>query len=85
MTGLFSYPKRKLKKLINEGEYVGFEKLLLTNQTLQKTNNLIQIDLNAIAKGWGVDKVAEFIHNNGFNRYMVEIGGDDLVHNGGYT
>ncbi len=60
-------------------KYVGFEKLVLKNNTLQKSNNLIQIDLNAIAKGWGVDKVAEFIHKNGFNRYMVEIGGEIAV------
>ncbi len=64
---------KKTKKI------VGFEKLVLKNHTLQKLNNLIQIDLNAIAKGWGVDKVAEFIHNNGFNRYMVEIGGEIAV------
>ena len=60
-------------------EYVGFENLVLKNNTLQKLNNLIQIDLNAIAKGWGVDKVAEFIHKRGFNRYMVEIGGEIAV------
>ena len=60
-------------------ESVGFKKLVLKNNTLQKSNNLLQIDLNAIAKGWGVDKVAEFIHNNGFNRYMVEIGGEIAV------
>jgi thiamine biosynthesis lipoprotein len=60
-------------------EYVGFEKLVLKNNTLQKSNNLLQIDLNAIAKGWGVDKVAEFLHNNGFNRYIVEIGGEIAV------
>ncbi len=60
-------------------EYVGFEKLVLKEYTLQKSNNLLQIDLNAIAKGWGVDQVAEFIHKNGFNRYMVEIGGEIAV------
>ena len=60
-------------------EYVGLEKLVLKNNTLQKSNNLLQIDLNAIAKGWGVDKVAEFLHNNGFNRYIVEIGGEIAV------
>ena len=39
----------------------------------------IKIDLNAIAKGWGVDKISEFIHKRGFNRYMVEIGGEISV------
>ena len=60
-------------------ESVGFKKLVLKNNTIQKSNNLIQIDLNAIAKGWGVDKVAQFIHEKGFNRYIVEIGGEIAV------
>ena len=60
-------------------DYVGFEKLVLKNNTLQKSTHLLQIDLNSIAKGWGVDQVAEFIYKNGFNRYMVEIGGEIAV------
>ena len=60
-------------------ESVGFKKLVLKNNTLKKSNNLIQIDLNAIVKGWGVDKVAQFIHKRGFNRYIVEIGGEIAV------
>lgn len=60
-------------------ESIGFKKLVLKNNTLKKSNNLIQIDLNAIVKGWGVDKVAQFIHKRGFNRYIVEIGGEIAV------
>ena len=71
------FPSDKLIKKTKE--YVGFEKLLLKNNTLKKSNKLIQIDLNAIAKGWGVDKISEFIHKRGFNRYMVEIGGEISV------
>ena len=56
-------------------ESVGFKKLVLKNNTIQKSNNLI----NAIVKGWGVDKVAQFIHKRGFNRYIVEIGGEIAV------
>ena len=71
------FPSDKLIKKTKE--YVGFEKLLLKNNTLKKSNDFLQIDLNAIAKGWGVDKVAEIIHKNGFNSYMVEIGGEIAV------
>ena len=71
------FPSDKLIKKTKE--YVGFEKLVLKNNTLKKSNKLIQIDLNAIAKGWGVDKISEFIHKRGFNRYMVEIGGEISV------
>ena len=37
MTGLFSYPKRKLRKLINEGEYE--EAIRFGNQLEQKFSN----------------------------------------------
>jgi len=66
--------------LLNETKkYVGFEKILLKNQMLQKLDTLIQIDLNAIAKGWGVDIIAAFIKTVGYTNYMVEIGGEISV------
>jgi thiamine biosynthesis lipoprotein len=33
-------------------------------------------DLSAIAKGYGVDRVAKFLESRGIARYMVEIGGE---------
>ena len=76
----FNTSKIPSSELLKETKkYVGFEKLLLTNQTLQKTNTLIQIDLNAIAKGWAVDIIAEFIKTFGYTNYMVEIGGEISV------
>lgn len=36
----------------------------------------MQIDFNAIAQGYSVDIIADFIENNGINDYMVEIGGE---------
>ena len=35
-----------------------------------------QIDFSAIAKGYGVDVVAEFLEKKGIENYMVEIGGE---------
>ena len=76
----FNTSKIPSSELLKETKkYVGFEKLLLTNQTLQKTNTLIQIDLNAIAKGWAVDIIGEFIKKFGYTNYMVEIGGEISV------
>jgi thiamine biosynthesis lipoprotein len=34
------------------------------------------IDLSAIAKGYGVDAVAQLLEQNGIDRYLVEIGGE---------
>jgi FAD:protein FMN transferase len=43
---------------------------------LRKTKPLLQIDLSAIAKGYGVDKVAELITGFGYEHFLVDIGGE---------
>ena len=43
---------------------------------LQKTIPGLYCDLSAIAKGWGVDQVAEFLESQKFHNYLVEIGGE---------
>lgn len=43
---------------------------------LRKARPDIYCDLSAIAKGYGVDKVAEALERAGFTDYMVEIGGE---------
>jgi FAD:protein FMN transferase len=44
--------------------------------TLQKTITDIYIDLSGIAKGYAVDKIAEYLEQQNINNYMVEIGGE---------
>lgn len=61
--------------------WVGINKLKLTPQnegkfSLEKSVSQLYIDLSSIAKGFGVDKVAEHIENIGVQHYMVEIGGE---------
>lgn len=41
-----------------------------------KETACLQIDLSAIAKGYGVDVVARYLESLGYTRYMVEIGGE---------
>lgn len=43
---------------------------------LRKTAGGLRVDLSAIAKGHGCDRVAAVIEAAGFTRYMVEIGGE---------
>lgn len=38
------------------------------------------LDLSGIAKGYGVDAVAEYLEGQGVERYLVEIGGEIRVH-----
>lgn len=56
--------------------YVGFDKIELTDKTIVKNNPNVQLDVNAIAQGYSVDIVAQFLEKKGISNYMVEIGGE---------
>ena len=56
--------------------HVGYDKLKINKYYLQKIDPFIKIDLNAIAKGFGVDAVYSFLESIGMNNIMVEIGGE---------
>jgi thiamine biosynthesis lipoprotein len=55
---------------------VGLDKLVFEQGMLSKSIPNLYVDLSTIAKGYGVDLVAEFIEANGINNYLVEIGGE---------
>ena len=56
----------------------GYQRLEVRNESpaLRKRNNALRIDLSAIAKGFAVDTIAEFLNQNQYNDYLVEIGGE---------
>lgn len=55
---------------------VGYQKLTLTDAGLAKSVPALAVDLSTIAKGYGVDRVAEILQQNGIENYLVEIGGE---------
>lgn len=55
---------------------VGWQKIKVTDHALMKLHPDVQIDLAAIAKGYGVDRVAEVIRSAGYDNFIVEIGGE---------
>ncbi|AFU19404.1 FAD:protein FMN transferase [Actinobacillus suis] len=58
---------------------VGIEKLTLTGSDkslLAKSVPNLYLDLSSIAKGFGVDKLAEHLESLGLTNYLVEIGGE---------
>jgi thiamine biosynthesis lipoprotein len=55
---------------------IGYEKLIATDSTLVKRVPSLQIDLGAIAKGFGVDQVFTYLQDQGLKRVLVEIGGE---------
>lgn len=61
-------------------KYVGFDKVeLLSQNRIRKTHPKVQLDLNSIAKGYGVDLIARLLKKNGITDYLVEIGGEIKV------
>lgn len=59
-------------------EAVGSDKLQvrLAPAALRKTHPALQVDLSAIAKGHGVDRVVDVLERLQFSSYFVEIGGE---------
>lgn len=43
---------------------------------VSKDRSDIRVDLSGIAKGFGVDKIAEYLEQAGAKRFLVEVGGD---------
>jgi len=58
--------------------YVGFRNLSIRQSpvAIRKTIPQICCDLSAIAKGYGVDVVADFVTTEGYKNFLVEIGGE---------
>ncbi|MDE1239569.1 FAD:protein FMN transferase [Vibrio aestuarianus] len=63
-------------ELANRMANIGIENLSATGTTLSKDLPNLYVDLSTIAKGWGVDVVADYIHSQGIENYMVEVGGE---------
>ncbi len=53
----------------------GFSRLALNDMSITKPGDL-EIDLSAIAKGYAVDVVSDYLDSLGEHRYLVEIGGE---------
>lgn len=57
-------------------QWVGAEKLTLSNNQLVKPHDKTYIDLSSLAKGYGVDEVAKVLELFSVENYLVEIGGE---------
>jgi len=62
-----------IRKTLN---HVGIGKLEIGENNISKIDSLLQLDLNAIAKGFGVDLVFEWLKKDGYNDIFIEIGGE---------
>ena len=57
---------------------VGYKKIRvdLSAPAIKKEIPEVYCDLSAVAKGFGVDRVASYLDSLGINRYFIEIGGE---------
>ena len=61
-------------------ETVGWQHLTLTDdERLSKDIPGLQLDLGAVAKGFGVDRVAALLRERRLEHFLVEIGGETLA------
>ncbi len=56
--------------------WIGIDKLSVQGNALVKSIPELYVDLSSIAKGYGVDVVAEYLQSLNIHRYMVDIGGE---------
>jgi thiamine biosynthesis lipoprotein len=66
----------KLDSLMN---LVGYNKVSVIDGKVVKSDPGIALDVNAIAQGFTVDKVAEYMGKLGIKSFLVEIGGEVRV------
>jgi FAD:protein FMN transferase len=67
-------PPEEIEALLDD---VGFDKIEVRDSgALVKRQAAVSLDLSSIAKGYGVDQVADEIRRAGFRDFLVEIGGE---------
>lgn len=60
---------------------IGLDKVMLNGNELSKTVDGVGLDFSAIAKGYGVDTIADVLKTKyNITNYMVEIGGEIATH-----
>lgn len=57
-------------------QLVGYKMVKLEGNKIIKTKPQIKLDFNAIAQGYSVDVLANYLENKGINNYLVELGGE---------
>ncbi|PHM64627.1 thiamine biosynthesis lipoprotein [Xenorhabdus stockiae] len=75
-------PEGRVTKAPTEDElatrraWIGIDKLSVEGNSLIKSIPELYVDLSSIAKGYGVDVVAEYLASQNIGNYMVDIGGE---------
>lgn len=63
----------KIKDII---QHIGMDKVNLVGKKIVKENPSIQLNANAIAKGYMTDVIADYLGRKNISNYLVEVGGE---------
>ncbi len=68
------------KKLDSLRQFVGFRKVkILADGTVKKAHPSVYLDFNAVAKGYGIDLLGNFLDSKNIKNYIIELGGEVLA------
>ena len=57
-------------------DFVGYRKVRIENGKIIKDDHRLQLDFNAIAQGYAVDVLGDYLSSLGIENYLVDIGGE---------
>tara|TARA_B100002051_G_scaffold118570_2_gene112821 strand:+ start:21682 stop:22698 length:1017 start_codon:yes stop_codon:yes gene_type:complete len=86
---LWGFSNKEIDTLPTKGQVdevlksIGMHNLVIGDNNSISKKNEVSIDLSAIAKGYAVDKISEYLMNLNIGNYMVEIGGE--IRSGGFN
>ena len=75
-----NFPEMDMEKIDSLMQYVGMDKIRIEGNKLIKKLPGVMLDMNAIAKGYSVDVVANFLKSKGCRNFLVNIGGEIVAH-----
>jgi FAD:protein FMN transferase len=68
------------KKIIDSlKSFVGYQKIRLTKDSVQKSDARVQLDFGGIGQGYGADVLAEFLRSKNISDFLVELGGEGVA------
>ncbi len=57
-------------------QLVGFRNISFDSLSVRKSKEGVRLDFNAIAQGYSVDVICDFLRSEGIEDYLVEVGGE---------
>jgi len=77
--GFTNRTKLDPQKVDSLRKYVDYKSVSIEGKKVIEKIPEIRFDFNAIAQGYSVDMLAEFLHSKGIENYLIDVGGEVLA------